>query len=299
MSPLSHAGPIRTRTRDRTLARRSSGSPCSVLAHLGCAVSTHQQLRREAVACGNKQVARLLGKRGLAGRSRRRFRRTAIGDPAANPQTPDLVRRTFGPEGLEPNRVWVGDISYLRTGEGWCYIATMIDLASRSVVGFALADHLRTSFACDAYGWPLRHDAPRPVSSSTRTVAASTPPRSSGGSSPARPSPSRSAARPVLGTPSRRASSPPSRPSWSPAIPGPPMPPSSSSWGLLQPPTPPRRPRVSFSRRVRGPAAHCRLSDLANLSVRSGPPQESPASTPQRPQKSSRGRNGRPPPADR
>ena len=68
----------------------------------------HQQLRREGVACGKKRVAHLLGERGLAGRSRRRLRRTTIADPAANPQAPDLVRRAFGPEGLEPNRVWVG-----------------------------------------------------------------------------------------------------------------------------------------------------------------------------------------------
>ena len=122
----------------------------------------HQQLRREGVACGKKRVARLLGERGLAGRSRRRFRRTTIADPAANPQAPDLVRRAFGPGGLEPNRIWVGDISYLRTWEGWCYIATVIDLASRRVVGFALADHLRTSLACDALRMAVTARRPSP-----------------------------------------------------------------------------------------------------------------------------------------
>ena len=110
----------------------------------------HQQLRREGVACGKKRVARLMGERGLTGRCRRRFKRTTVADPAAQPQATDLVRRAFGPEGLEPNRLWVGDISYLRTWEGWCYIATVIDLASRRVVGFAIADHLRTSLICDA-----------------------------------------------------------------------------------------------------------------------------------------------------
>ena len=110
----------------------------------------HQQLHREGVACGKKRVARLMSERGLAGRCRRRFKRTTVADPAANPQTPDLVRRAFGPEGLEPNQVWVGDISYLRTWEGWCYIATVIDLASRRVVGFAIADHMRASLVSDA-----------------------------------------------------------------------------------------------------------------------------------------------------
>jgi len=134
-----------------TIVRMKPGAP-----------RVHQQLRREGVACGKKRVARLLGERGLAGRSRRRFRRTTIADPAANPQAPDLVRRAFGPEGLEPNRVWVGDISYLRTWEGWCYIATVIDLASRRVVGFALADHLRTSLACDALRMAVAARRPSP-----------------------------------------------------------------------------------------------------------------------------------------
>ena len=122
----------------------------------------HQQLCREGVTCGRKRVARLMGERGLRGRCRRRFKRTTIADGAANPQVPDLVRRAFSPDGLTPNRIWVGDISYLRTWEGWAYVATVIDLASRRVVGFAIANEMRTSLVCEALQMAIaaRHPAP-------------------------------------------------------------------------------------------------------------------------------------------
>lgn len=120
----------------------------------------HQQLRREGVACGKKRVARLMGERGLRGRCRRRFKRTTIAD--ANPQIPDLVRRGFGPRGLVPNRIWVGDISYLRTWEGWAYVATVIDLASRRVVGFAVANEMRASLVCEALQRAIAARRPAP-----------------------------------------------------------------------------------------------------------------------------------------
>jgi putative transposase len=116
----------------------------------------HQELRREGQACSRKRVARLMAVRGLAGRFKRRFRKTTIADPAAVNLPPDRVQRGFQPAGLELNRVWVSDISYLRTWEGWSYLATVIDLASRRVVGFALADHMRTSLVVEALQMALR-----------------------------------------------------------------------------------------------------------------------------------------------
>lgn len=110
----------------------------------------HHQLRREGVACGRKRVARLMSTRGLAGRYKRRFKRTTIADPAAKPKATDLVGRAFAPDALELDQTWVSDITYLRTWEGWCYLATVIDLASRRVVGFATADHMRASLVYDA-----------------------------------------------------------------------------------------------------------------------------------------------------
>jgi putative transposase len=109
----------------------------------------HGQLHREGVACGKKRVARLMAARGLTGRRKRRSKRTTLADPAARPVAADLVQRCFTPAG-ELNRVWVGDITYLRSWEGWSYLATVIDLASRRVVGFAIADHMRTSLVAEA-----------------------------------------------------------------------------------------------------------------------------------------------------
>lgn len=102
----------------------------------------HAQLKREGYRCGRKRVARLMANEGLVGRQRRQRKQTTIGDPGRD-RPPDLLQRRFASEGLQPNEVWVGDISYLRTWEGWCYLATVIDLASRRVVGFAVADHMR------------------------------------------------------------------------------------------------------------------------------------------------------------
>ncbi len=121
----------------------------------------HQQLRRDGVRCGKKRVARLMATAGLAGRHRRRARRTTIADPAAAAM-PDLVNRAFSPQELTPDQVWVGDISYLRTWEGWAYLATVIDLASRRVVGFAVADHMKAGLVIRALETALtsRHPAP-------------------------------------------------------------------------------------------------------------------------------------------
>lgn len=119
-------------------------------------------LRHEGVLCGRRRVARLMAIRGLAGRMKRRWKRTTIADPAVRPAAHDLVHRAFAPGRLGLDRVWVGDITYLRTWEGWCYLATVIDLASRRVVGFAMADHMRTSLVCDALRMAIaaRHPSP-------------------------------------------------------------------------------------------------------------------------------------------
>jgi putative transposase len=72
------------------------------------------------------------------------------------------VQRAFAPGDLALNRVWVGDISYPRTWEGWSYLATVIDLASRRVVGFALGDHMRTSLILEALRMALKARRPLP-----------------------------------------------------------------------------------------------------------------------------------------
>jgi transposase InsO family protein len=109
----------------------------------------HAQLRRQGHRHAPKRVARLMRAAGLHGRTRRRFKRTTIPDPAAVARA-DLIRRDFSVNAAAVNSRWCGDITYISTWDGWLYLATVIDIASRRVVGFALADHLRTELVADA-----------------------------------------------------------------------------------------------------------------------------------------------------
>ena len=108
----------------------------------------HADLQAAGRRCGRKRVARLMRQAGLAGcRRRRRQPRTTVADPAAKP-APNLVQRAFNP--LAPDQLWLADITYLPTGEGWLYLAAVLDAFSRRVVGWAMADHLRTELVLDA-----------------------------------------------------------------------------------------------------------------------------------------------------
>ena len=109
----------------------------------------HARLRRDGICCGKKRVARLMVRAGLAGRCPRRWRKTTVADPNAEARAVDLIKRVFGPDTALDTR-WVGDVTYISTWEGWAYLATVIDLASRRVVGWALADHMRTDLVADA-----------------------------------------------------------------------------------------------------------------------------------------------------
>ena len=108
----------------------------------------HAELRATGTRVGKKRVARLMRAAGLAGRSPKRFRRTTIPSAAPAVQPTDLVRRDFNSS--VPDRLWLSDITYVRTWEGWLYLAVILDAFSRRVVGWALADHLRTELATDA-----------------------------------------------------------------------------------------------------------------------------------------------------
>jgi transposase InsO family protein len=119
----------------------------------------HAALRDQGVHVGKKRVARLMVHAGLAGRCRRRWRKTTIADPDAETKAVDLIRRHFGP-GVELDTRWCGDITYIATWEGWAYLATVIDLASRRVVGWALADHMRTDLVADALRMACTHRRP-------------------------------------------------------------------------------------------------------------------------------------------
>jgi transposase InsO family protein len=103
----------------------------------------HVDLAEEGRRHGRKRVARLMREHGIVGKHRRRSRRTTIPDPEAEART-DLIGRDFTVDRNKINTRWCGDITYVRTWQGWLYLATVIDIASRRVVGWATADHLRT-----------------------------------------------------------------------------------------------------------------------------------------------------------
>jgi transposase InsO family protein len=108
-----------------------------------------------------KRVARLMRQRGIVGRARRRRKRTTTCDPAAAAAA-DLLTRNFAPTAHAIDTAWCSDISYVRTWEGWTYLATVIDLSSRRVVGLAMADHLRTSLVSEALAMAIAQRRPAP-----------------------------------------------------------------------------------------------------------------------------------------
>ena len=129
-------------------SRRTYGAP-----------RVHAELRAQGVRCARKRVARLMRAAGLVGCHRRRRVRTTVADPAHTP-APNLVARDF--TAPAPDRLWLGDITYLPTREGWLYLAVLLDAHSRRVVGWAMADHLRTELALDALQMALGARRPQP-----------------------------------------------------------------------------------------------------------------------------------------
>jgi transposase InsO family protein len=109
----------------------------------------HAELRRRGRRHSRKRVARLMRSAGICGRAPRRWKKTTIADPAAAARA-DQIRRDFTADASKINARWCGDITYIGTWEGWLYLATVIDIASRRVVGYALADHLRTELVSAA-----------------------------------------------------------------------------------------------------------------------------------------------------
>jgi len=109
----------------------------------------HAELARRGRRHGRKRIARLMRAAGIAGKTPKRWRKTTIAGPAAAARA-DQVRRDFTADASKLNARWCGDITYIGTWEGWLYLATVIDIASRRVVGYAMADHLRTELVAGA-----------------------------------------------------------------------------------------------------------------------------------------------------
>ena len=106
-----------------------------------------KQLRREGELVGRDRVARLMRTRGIAGAVRGKPRRTTIPDPAAA-RAPDLVNRQF--TATRPNQLWVSDFTYVASWSGTVYVAFVIDVFSRLIVGWRAAASMRTELVLDA-----------------------------------------------------------------------------------------------------------------------------------------------------
>ena len=117
----------------------------------------YRALRRRGHTVGRHRVARLMRRDGLQAKSRRRFKATTD-SRHPHPVAPDLLHRAFTPEG--PNRVWASDITYIRTLEGWLYLAVVMDLYSRGIVGWSMAERLTSPLVRDASQMALRQRRP-------------------------------------------------------------------------------------------------------------------------------------------
>jgi putative transposase len=117
----------------------------------------HAELRARGVRVGRNRVARLMREGGLSATIRRRAPRTTD-SRHDHPVAPNLLERRFAAE--RPDAVWLADISYVPTGEGWLYLAAIKDMATREIVGWSMADHLRADLACDALLMAIRHRQP-------------------------------------------------------------------------------------------------------------------------------------------
>ena len=121
----------------------------------------HARLRSQGHRHSRKRIARLMRAQGIRGCAAKRWRKTTIPGPAAAARA-DAIRRDFTADASKVNTRWCGDITYIATWEGWLYLATVIDIASRRVVGYALADHLRTELVADALSNAVAARDPQP-----------------------------------------------------------------------------------------------------------------------------------------
>src|ERR687891_1809873 len=108
-----------------------------------------KELRRSGLTVNKKRVHRLMRRHGMAGRHHRRRCRTTFPGPDGY-VIPDLVGRCFDPGA--PDMAWVQDITYVPTAEGWLFLASVLDLGSRRLLGYSMADHMRSELVLDALG---------------------------------------------------------------------------------------------------------------------------------------------------
>ena len=128
-------------------SRQTYGSPRIVAA-----------LRQQGCHHGRNRIARLMRVDGLCGRQKGRYRVQTTDSNHDQPIAPNRMAQT--PKATQPNQIWVGDITYIETQEGWLYLAAILDRYSRKIVGWAMSERIDTALVLKALAMALRHRRP-------------------------------------------------------------------------------------------------------------------------------------------
>lgn len=123
------------------------------------AVKTWVALNQAGIACGKHRVARLRSEAGIEAQRKQRFRVMVEHHKIAT-AAPDRIERQF--HASQPNLAWVGDMTFVRTRAGWLYLAIMLDLYSRKVVGWSMGDRPNEALTLGALNMAIEHRAPKP-----------------------------------------------------------------------------------------------------------------------------------------
>jgi transposase InsO family protein len=115
-------------------------------------------LRQQGARHGRNRVARLMRAAGLCGRQKGRYRVQTTDSNHDQPIAPNLMAQA--PEAAAPNQIWVGDITYIETQEGWLYLAAILDRYSRKIVGWAMSQRIDTDLVLKAFDMALLHRQP-------------------------------------------------------------------------------------------------------------------------------------------
>jgi transposase InsO family protein len=167
---VSVAGYHEHLARRLTIARRRHLSDQALLVHIRAVFAAHRgaygwpriwrQLRAEGIRVGKLRVQQLMQQHGIRARGKRRFRVTTDSRHGL-PIAPNLLNRNFTV--AAPNRVWAGDMTYIHTEEGWLFLAVVLDLFSRRIVGWSLREDMRSELVVDALrmAWLQRSPDPK------------------------------------------------------------------------------------------------------------------------------------------
>jgi len=118
-----------------------------------------EDIRDTGLQCGDNRIARLMRINGIAAKTRRRFKATTNSRHCL-PVSPNLLNRHFTADG--PNKVWTSDITYVWTEEGWLYLAVVLDVFSRQIVGWSMGERIDTALALRAFNQAVMRRIPTP-----------------------------------------------------------------------------------------------------------------------------------------